>query len=160
MRVFFPIVLILLMESQITFDHLLQIYLCVSCDLLGVFCLLSDWSVASAILCKHGFEVRKCYLLGGENQFSPMVYHWIYQPHSRICLMLRSSWPLQNGFHVSLGVVLGWEGPLFCLVLIGDCFCLTFLSYNFGICCCCFCFVTFCVEGEEDVGWVGRWRKC
>lgn len=48
-------------------------------------------------------------------------WHWMYQPHSRAGLMLRSCWPTQDGFHgfsllcfwVCVLVVVGWYFGLF-----------------------------------------------
>lgn len=73
-----------------------------------------------------------------EKQFSPVEWSWVYQPHSRAGLMLRSEWPIQ----MDSMFVFSW----FC------CYCLEF--------CCLFllCFLVFilCIMRERTwIGWAG-----
>ena len=42
---------------------------------------------------KKLFAVDSCW--ERENQFSPVEWSWVYQPHSRAGLMLRSRWPIR-----------------------------------------------------------------
>lgn len=102
---------ILSMDSQICFDDMLQ------------YCLYFLWIFSLLSKSKYCFYCPQYWWLWnhklipagkGKNQFSPMEYHGVYQPHSRVDSMARSSWPIQNGLHIYLW--LSERGILFCFV--------------------------------------------
>lgn len=76
-----------------------------------------------------------------ENQFSPVECSWVYQPHSRAGLMLRSEWPIQmDSMFVFFMILL-----LLFVVLLSF-----FALFS------CFYFMYYERTNMNWVGWVGK----
>lgn len=76
-----------------------------------------------------------------EKQFSPVEWSWVYQPHSRAGLMLRSEWPIQmHSMFVFFMILLLLFGVLLSFFALFSCF--YFMYYE--------------RKNMNWVGWVGK----